>query len=190
MSRSLKKGPYVDPKLLKKIQGLRPSDRKTIKTWSRDSTITPEMISYTFGVHNGKNFIEVLVNEEMVGFKLGDFAPTRKFVRHGGRMARQEEQVAAEAAAAKVESVQKEPTAVVKVNQLYYPGWRVTVNGQPVVVDTTDNGVMAFTISKGKPSSVLIKWQEPPLRQAANYISLLTLLILLSHIFCIKCLKF
>lgn len=90
----------------------------------------------------------------------------------------------------RVESVQKEPTAVVKVNQLYYPGWHVTVNGQPVVVDTTDNGVMAFTISKGKPSSVLIKWQEPPLRQTANYISLLTLLILLSHIFCIKCLKF
>lgn len=88
----------------------------------------------------------------------------------------------------RVEAVQKEPTAVVKVNQLYYPGWRVTVNSQPVPVDTQYNGVIAFTVPKAK-SGVLIRWQETPLRQAANYISLLTFLILISHIFCISCVK-
>ncbi len=108
MSRSLKKGPYVDRKLLKKIQALRPGEKKVIKTWSRDSTITPEMVGHVFGVHNGKNFIEVFVREEMVGFRLGDFSPTRKFVRHGGRMAREEAAAAAEAEKAKLESAQKE----------------------------------------------------------------------------------
>lgn len=63
-----------------------------IKTWSRDSVITPDMVGYTFGVHNGKNFIEVFVVEDMVGHKLGEFSPTRKFVRHGGRMQRELEQ--------------------------------------------------------------------------------------------------
>lgn len=110
MSRSLKKGPYVDPKLLKKIQALRPGEKKVIKTWSRDSTITPEMVGHVFGVHNGKNFIEVYVSEEMVGFRLGDFSPTRKFVRHGGRMAREEASAAAEAEKAKLETAQKETT--------------------------------------------------------------------------------
>lgn len=108
MSRSLKKGPYVDPKLLKKMQALRVGEKKVIKTWSRDSTITPEMVGYTFGVHNGKIFIEVFVSEDMVGFRLGDFSPTRKFVRHGGRMAREE--AAAEAEKTKLESAQKETT--------------------------------------------------------------------------------
>lgn len=86
MTRSLKKGPYVDPKLLKKITGKRPLDAGVIKTWSRDSQIAPEMVGFTFGVHNGREHIPVLVNEDMVGHRLGEFSPTRKFVRHGGKM--------------------------------------------------------------------------------------------------------
>ncbi|OGE81473.1 MAG: 30S ribosomal protein S19 [Candidatus Doudnabacteria bacterium RIFCSPLOWO2_02_FULL_48_8] len=90
MSRSLKKGPFIDPKLWAKIQKIRPGSKNEIKTWSRDSTIFPEMVGLAFLVHNGKNFITVNVNENMVGHKLGEFAPTRKFVRHGGRMAKEE----------------------------------------------------------------------------------------------------
>lgn len=86
MSRSLKKGPYVDQKLLKKISKIKPEDRTVIKTWSRDSQISPEMIGYTFGVHNGRDFIEVKIVEDMVGHRLGEFSLTRKFVRHGGKM--------------------------------------------------------------------------------------------------------
>jgi len=87
MPRSLKKGPFVDPKLLKKIGKVKPTDTQTIiKTWSRASTITPEMIGLTFGVHNGKEHIPVKATEEMVGHKLGEFAPTTKFFRHGGKM--------------------------------------------------------------------------------------------------------
>ncbi len=92
MSRSSKKGPYVDSKLLKKIAGLKPGEATAIKTWSRDSEISPEMIGYTFGVHNGKNFITVKITEEMVGHRLGEFAPTRKFVKHGGKIQRELEQ--------------------------------------------------------------------------------------------------
>ena len=94
MSRSLKKGPYVDPKLLKKISKLKPGDKTVIKTWSRDCTITPEMVGFTFGVHNGKEHIPVFITEEMVGHKLGEFAPTRKFIKHGGRMQREQEMAA------------------------------------------------------------------------------------------------
>ena len=86
MSRSLKKGPYVDERLLKKMKNLKPGDKTVIKTWARNSTITPEMIGFIFGVHNGKEHIPVQVNENMVGHKLGEFSPTTKFVRHGGRM--------------------------------------------------------------------------------------------------------
>lgn len=86
MSRSLKKGPYVDPRVLKKLEGKKLGDRTIIKTWSRACTISPEMIGFTFGVHNGKDFISVFVSEEMVGHKLGEFSPTRKFSRHGGKM--------------------------------------------------------------------------------------------------------
>jgi len=86
MSRSLKKGPYVDAKLLKKISGKRPGDLGVIKTWARASQISPEMIGFVFGVHNGKIFIEVKVTEEMVGHRLGEFSLTRKFVKHGGKM--------------------------------------------------------------------------------------------------------
>lgn len=86
MSRSLKKGPYIDERLLKKLEDKKPGDRSVIKTWSRACTITPEMIGFTFGVHNGKDFISVYVTEEMVGHKLGEFSPTTKFDRHGGRI--------------------------------------------------------------------------------------------------------
>lgn len=86
MSRSSKKGPYVDPKLLKKISVLKPGDKTVIKTWSRDSEISPEMIGFTFGVHNGKNFIPVKIAEEMIGHHLGEFSPTKKFVKHGGKI--------------------------------------------------------------------------------------------------------
>lgn len=103
MSRSLTKGPYVDAKLLKKIAGKKPSDIGVIKTWARRSQISPEMVGFTFGVHNGKNHIEVFVTEEMVGHRLGEFSLTRKFVRHGGKMQKELEQKKkdAEIAAAK-----------------------------------------------------------------------------------------
>ena len=86
MTRSLKKGPYIDPKLLKKVSRLKQGDKTVIKTWSRRSTISPEMIGFVFGVHNGKDFIEVVVTEDIVGHALGEFSPTRKFTRHGGKM--------------------------------------------------------------------------------------------------------
>lgn len=89
MSRSIKKGPYVDEKLLKKIGKLRAGDKTVVKTWARASTIVPEMIGFTFGVHNGRVHIPVLITEDMVGHKLGEFSHTRKFVRHGGRMQRE-----------------------------------------------------------------------------------------------------
>lgn len=89
MGRSLKKGPYVDEKLLKKVKKAKDSgDRKPIKTWSRSCTITPEMVGVTFGVHNGRMFIDVYVDENMVGHKLGEFSPTRKFPGHGGKLAK------------------------------------------------------------------------------------------------------
>ncbi|MEK7194018.1 MAG: 30S ribosomal protein S19 [Patescibacteria group bacterium] len=86
MSRSSKKGPYVDPKLLKKIANLKPDGKIVIKTWSRDCEISPEMVGFTFGVHNGKEFITVKVAEEMVGHRLGEFSPTKKFIKHGGKI--------------------------------------------------------------------------------------------------------
>lgn len=86
MSRSLKKGPYVDRKLLEKVSRLKLGDKTVIKTWARSSVISPEMIGFMFGVHNGKDFIQVTATEEMVGHTLGEFSPTRKFTRHGGKM--------------------------------------------------------------------------------------------------------
>lgn len=86
MTRSLKKGPYVDERLLKKIEGKKPRETGVIKTWSRASQISPEMVGFTFGVHNGRDHSEVLITEEMVGHRLGEFSPTRKFHRHGGKM--------------------------------------------------------------------------------------------------------
>lgn len=95
MARSLKKGPYVDERVLKKIANVRIGDKVIIKTWSRSCTITPEMIGFTFGVHNGREHIPVFVTEDMVGHKLGEFSPTRKFIRHGGRMQQELEKKAA-----------------------------------------------------------------------------------------------
>jgi len=94
MSRSLKKGPYVDEKLLKKVKQLKPGDKTIIKTWSRACTIVPEMVGFTFGVHNGKDHISVFITEDMVGHKLGEFSLTRKFVRHGGKIQKELEQKA------------------------------------------------------------------------------------------------
>jgi small subunit ribosomal protein S19 len=94
MSRSLKKGPYVDAKLLIKVGKAKAGDRKVIKTWARASTIVPEMIGFTFGVHNGRVHVPVLVTEDMVGHKLGEFSHTRKFSRHGGRMQKEIEAAA------------------------------------------------------------------------------------------------
>ena len=96
MSRSSKKGPYIDQKLLKKITVLRPGDKTIIKTWSRASEISPEMVGYTFGVHNGKDFIPVRVSEEMIGHRLGEFSLTRKCVRHGGKIQKEIEKKAEE----------------------------------------------------------------------------------------------
>ena len=84
MARSLKKGPFIKDSLLKKIQNNKGS-QKPIKTWSRSSTISPEMVGLVIAIHDGKRFIEINIVENMVGHKLGEFAPTRKFTRHGGK---------------------------------------------------------------------------------------------------------
>lgn len=84
MGRSLKKGPFVDAKLLKKVEKMSRGERKPIKTWSRRSTITPDFIGFTFLVHNGKKFIPIFITENMVGHKLGEFSPTRTFRKHSG----------------------------------------------------------------------------------------------------------
>ncbi len=97
MSRSLKKGPYVEERLLQKIAGKKPIETGSIKTWYRRSQISPEMVGFIFGVHNGKQHIDVLVTEEMVGHRLGEFSPTRKFIRHGGKMQKELETKAKEA---------------------------------------------------------------------------------------------
>ncbi len=103
MARSLKKGPSIDPKLLKKLEKIKPGSGTVVKTWSRRSTISPEMVGHTFGVHNGKDFLPVSVSEEMVGHKLGEFSPTRKFNRHGGKMQKELEAASAAAEKAKTE---------------------------------------------------------------------------------------
>jgi small subunit ribosomal protein S19 len=97
MSRSLKKGPFVEERLLKKIAGKKPIETGVIKTWYRRSQISPEMVGFIFGVYNGRQHIEVLVTEEMVGHRLGEFSPTRKFTKHGGKMQKEIEQKAKEA---------------------------------------------------------------------------------------------
>jgi len=93
MPRTLKKGPFVDLKLLKKVENLNKTNKKTvIKTWSRSTTIIPDFVGHTFGVHNGKQFVPVFVTENMVGHKLGEFSPTRIFRTHSGN--RKEEKAA------------------------------------------------------------------------------------------------
>lgn len=103
MSRSLKKGPYIDQRLLEKVLATGKGDKKIIKTWARHSTISPEMVGCTFGVHNGKEFVPVYVSEDMVGHKLGEFSATTKFGRHGGKMQKAIEAGAEASAAPKVE---------------------------------------------------------------------------------------
>lgn len=89
MTRSSKKGPYVDPRVVKKVEALNAEGKKrVIRTWSRACTISPEFVGHTFGVYNGKEFIPVFCTESMVGHKLGEFSPTRKFRGHGGKLAK------------------------------------------------------------------------------------------------------
>jgi len=88
MSRSLKKGPFIDPKLAKKVAALGPDDRTIIKTWARSCAVPPEFVGRTIAVHNGKVHVPVFINENMVGHKLGEFSPTRKFRSHGGKLAK------------------------------------------------------------------------------------------------------
>ncbi|MCX6790627.1 MAG: 30S ribosomal protein S19 [Candidatus Gribaldobacteria bacterium] len=91
MPRSLKKGPYIEERLIKRIAGLKKDDKAIVKVWKRAVAISPEMVGFTFGVHNGKEFIPVYVTEDMVGHKLGEFSPTTKFSRHGGKMQKDQE---------------------------------------------------------------------------------------------------
>jgi small subunit ribosomal protein S19 len=88
MSRSLKKGPFIDERLLRRVQALLPQDKTVLKTWSRTSTISPEMVGRTIAVHNGRIHVPVFLTENMVGHKLGEFSPTRKFRNHGGKLAK------------------------------------------------------------------------------------------------------
>jgi small subunit ribosomal protein S19 len=111
MSRSLKKGPYVDFKLLKKVANVKPASAGVIKTWARASQISPEFLGFTFGVHNGKQHVEVLVTEDMVGHRLGEFSPTKKFIRHGGKMQKQLEQKKQESEIAAAKAAKASPTA-------------------------------------------------------------------------------
>lgn len=108
MARSLKKGPFVDQKLLKKIKGLKPGAKEVIKTWARDCTIAPEMVGFTFGVHNGREFIPVKATEEMVGHRLGEFSPSTKFFRHGGKIQRELEAKVVEKEAGKIKEAEKQ----------------------------------------------------------------------------------
>jgi small subunit ribosomal protein S19 len=114
MSRSLYKGPYVDERLLKKIAGKKPGESGVIKTWSRDAMIAPEMVGFTFGVHNGKEHIPVQVIEEMVGHRLGEFSPTKKFYRHGGKMQKEMEQKKQQAEIAAAKAQKASPAAPAK----------------------------------------------------------------------------
>lgn len=107
MSRSLKKGPYVDQRILKKVNGKRPQDvNGQINIWSRSCTITPEMIGFTFGVHNGRKHLPVFVVEDMVGHKFGEFSPTRTFFRHGGKMQKDIEKKGQEAQKQSIKTAQ------------------------------------------------------------------------------------
>ncbi len=110
MSRSLKKGPYIDQDLLAKAKAAK-DDKTVIKTWSRKCTIVPEMVNKTFGVHNGKDFMIVKATEEMVGHKLGEFAPTTKFSRHGGKKQKELEMAQAAAASASMTAAQAKAPA-------------------------------------------------------------------------------
>ena len=114
MTRSSKKGPYVDPRVLKKIEGKKPLETGVIKTWSRACVVSPEMVGFTFGVHNGKTHIEVLVEEDMVGHRLGEFSPTKKFIKHGGKMQKEQEQKAKESEIASAQAAKATATPAAK----------------------------------------------------------------------------
>ncbi len=107
MARSLKKGPYIEERLLKKMQKVKAGTKAIIKTWCRACAISPEMVGFTFGVYNGKEHVPVFVTEDMVGHKLGEFAPTTRFGRHGGRMQREQEAAAVEKETAKITPEEK-----------------------------------------------------------------------------------
>lgn len=111
MTRSLTKGPYVEERLIKKVAGKKPLDTGVIKTWYRRSQIAPEMVGFTFGVYNGKEHIPVLVTEDMVGHRLGEFSPTKKFIRHGGKMQKEIELKKKEAEIAAAKSATAAPAA-------------------------------------------------------------------------------
>jgi small subunit ribosomal protein S19 len=111
MARSLKKGPFVDAKLLKKLDGKTPATAGVVKTWARRSQVSPEMVGFTFGVHNGKSHVEVLVSEDMVGHRLGEFSPTKKFIRHGGKMQKEMEQKKQQAEIAAAKATKAAPAA-------------------------------------------------------------------------------
>jgi small subunit ribosomal protein S19 len=111
MSRSLKKGPFVDAKLLKKVSNLKPASAGVIKTWARRSQVSPEMVGFTLGIHNGKSHIEVIISEEMVGHRLGEFSPTKKFIRHGGKMQKEMEMKKQEAEIASAKAAKEAPAA-------------------------------------------------------------------------------
>ena len=104
MTRSSKKGPFVDERVLKKIEGKKAVETGVIRTWSRACVISPEMIGFIFGVHNGKTHIEVSVSEDMVGHRLGEFSPTKKVIKHGGKMQKEQEQKAKEGEIAAAQS--------------------------------------------------------------------------------------
>lgn len=115
MVRSSKKGPYIDVKLLKKVQKLNDTNqKKVIKTWARACVIAPEFVGHTFGVHNGKQHIPVFVSEQMVGHRLGEFAHTRKFKGHGGKLAKATEGAATPGAAPAAGAAAGAPAATAK----------------------------------------------------------------------------
>jgi len=104
----------VYPKLLKKIAGKKPEQAGVVRTWARNSVISPEMVGFTFGVHNGREHLAVLITEEMVGHRLGEFAPTRKFTKHGGKMQKELEMQKKEAEIASAQSAKAAPASTSK----------------------------------------------------------------------------
>ena len=114
MTRSLKKGPFLDPRLLGKLEGKSASTAEMIKTWSRACQISPEMVGFLFGVYNGKTHIEVRVTEDIVGHRLGEFSPTKKFVRHGCKMQKELEQKKKEAEITAAKAAKSETPAAKK----------------------------------------------------------------------------
>lgn len=111
MTRSVKKGPFVDFKLLKKIQGKKPEDVGVVRTWARQSQISPDMIGFTFGVHNGRVHTDVFVTEEMVGHRLGEFASSKRFLQHGGRIQKEADEVKRDAEIQAAKAAREEPSA-------------------------------------------------------------------------------